>query len=153
MTRRACGAAAALCLLLCGCMERIPPLPDEPLVFTEGEFFPPEEESGYVTLEQEGKVYILYGIPKARLPLGGQTAVFGECLGTVEGNEQVHVFALAGEDSDVWLLVQDTVALMEPAVVFREIRSKGTVECPASVEPYGYEYWAEGTAEESGVTP
>lgn len=134
-------AAALLCaVVLTACGQRLPELPAEPAVYARGDFQPAGEESGYATVEKDGKVFIPYGVLRSRGLFSRLTDAFGPCLGYVEGDEADRIYALAGADTDVWLIEYYTAGVMENPVVLREVGSRGA-ETPAGVESLGYDYW------------
>ena len=134
-----------LAAMLSGC-GRIASLPAEPVCYTKGTFSPPQEDTGYCTVEYADKVYILYGSLKGRGVLGNISYAYGDCLGYVENDETDLIYALSGESADVWLIERDSEGFMSVPVVLREIHSKGLADIPDSVEPFGYAYWEENAA-------
>lgn len=143
MRRKICIALVlcTMCAALAGCGAKRQPLPTEPVIFQKGEFCPPGEESGYATVEYDGKRFILYGGIRPRGPLRDLSYAFGDCLGHVEGDENERIFALKGCSPDEWLIEYYEGGIMEQPMVMREIGTRGGSSLPDSVESFGYEYW------------
>ena len=143
MKRNVCGALT-LCLLLgllAGCGAKRQGLPAEPVIFQKGEFCPAGEESGYVTVEHDGKTFILYGSIRPKGALRDLSYAFGDCLGYVEGDENDRIFALKGSSAEEWLIESYQGGIMDQPMVLREIGTRGSGPLPDSVESFGYEYW------------
>ena len=127
--------------ILTGCGGRVYDLPDDPIVFKSGEFNPSNDD-GYVTVECNGKAYIMYGEIKSKGLLSDLSYAFGECLGYVEDDDAHRIYALAGESTEEWLIEYYCVGLMDPPpIVLREISAKGSDNIPDCVKPFGYDYW------------
>ncbi len=131
--------AAVLCAaVLAGCAVRIgngrKPLPENPAVFTQGEYVPEGEDTGYTTLENGGKVFVPYGNIRAAGPMRDVSYAYGDCLGYVEGDENDRLYALSDDPNGVWLIRFYEGGMMEVPTVFRELNDAGAV--PESVEPF-----------------
>ena len=128
-------------LFLTGCQKKFEELPDAPIIFKSGELNSGDEDTGYKTIEYDGKVYIMYGGIKAKGLLRNISYAYGECLGYVEDDESDRIYALADESTDEWLIEYNIDGFMENPVILREITAKDNSEIPASVESFGYDYW------------
>ena len=127
--------------ILTGCEGKVYDLPDNPIVFESGELNTDRNDE-YITIEHNGKVYIMYGEIKSKGLFSDLSYAFGECLGYVGVDESDRIYALAGESTDEWLIEYYYSGLMDPPpVVLREISAKGSDNIPDCVEPFGYNYW------------
>ena len=131
--------AAVLCgAVLAGCAVRIgngrEPLPENPAVFTQGQYIPEGEDTGYTTLENGGKVFIPYGNIRPAGPMRDLSYAYGDCLGYVSGDENDRVYALSDDPNGAWLIRFYEGGMMEVPMVFRELNDAGAV--PESVEPF-----------------
>ena len=127
--------AAAVCAgLLAGCGSGRKPLPENPAVFTQGQYVPEGEDTGYTTLENEGKVFIPYGSIRAAGPMRDLSYAYGDCLGYVKGNENDRLYALSDDPNGAWLIRFYEGGIMEQPMVFRELNDTGAV--PESVDPF-----------------
>ena len=128
-------------LILAGCQYVPYGLPEEPIVFKSGEFYPDNDDSGYRTVEYDDKVYIMYGGIKAIGLLRDISYACGVCLGYVEDDESERIYALVNESTDEWLIEYYVGGIMEQPIVLREISAKDNDRIPGSVEAFDYEYW------------
>jgi len=125
-------------LVLCagvpaGCGSGRKPLPENPAVFTQGTH---RAESGeeYTTIENDGKVFIPYGLVRAAGPMRDLSYAYGDCLGYVKGDENDRIYALIDDPDGAWLIRFYENGIMEQPMVFREVGDTGQV--PESVEPF-----------------
>lgn len=123
---------------LTGCQNKLDDLPDNPVVFKTGEL---NEDSGYRTIEHNGKVYIMYGNIKSKGLFRDVSYAYGDCLGYVEDDKSDRIYALDNHSTDEWLIEYNVDGMMEQPVVLREISSKGSNSIPDNVESLDYEYW------------
>ena len=127
--------AAVLCAgLLAGCGSGRKPLPENPAVFTQGQYVPEGEDTGYTTLENEGKVFIPYGLVRAAGPMRDLSYAYGDCLGYVSGDENERLYALSDDPGGAWIISFYENGIMEQPMVWRELNDNGPV--PESVEPF-----------------
>ena len=63
--------------------SRLKALPDNPIIFKSGELEVDDEDTGYRTVEYEGKRFIMYGKIKPNGLLGNINYAYGNCLGNV----------------------------------------------------------------------
>ena len=131
--------AAVLCAgVLAGCAVRIgtgrQPLPENPAVFTLGEYVPEGEDTGYTVLQNDGKVFLPYGTIRPAGPMRDLSYAYGDCLGYVEGDTNDRVYALSDDPGEAWLIRFYEGGIMEVPMVFREVNDTGPV--PESVEAF-----------------
>lgn len=142
MRKTICTALALCMLLLTACSSRRPPLPDEPVIYQQGEISPADEDAGYATVEHDGKVFVPYGILRGRGLFRDVSYAFGDCLGYIGDDSYTRIYALAGQSPEAWLIEFYEGGEMEQPVVLREIGTKGAA-APACVESLEYEIWKE----------
>ena len=63
--------------------NKLKALPDNPILFKSGELEVDDEDTGYRTVEYEGKRFIMYGKIKSNGLLGNINYAYGNCLGNV----------------------------------------------------------------------
>ena len=130
--------AAVLCAVaLAGCGNGRKPLPANPVIFTQGQYVPEGEDTGYTTLENEGKVFIPYGSIRPAGPMRDLSYAYGDCLGYVSGDENDRLYALSDDPNGAWLIRFYENGIMEQPMVFRELCDTGDV--PESVTPFADE--------------
>ena len=142
MKKRACAALALCTLLLIGCGSKLPPLPDDPVIFQRGEINPEGEDTGYVTVEHDGKVFVPYGILRGRGLFRDVSYAFGDCLGCMGDGSYAKIYALAGQSPEEWLIDFYEGGEMEQPMVYRELGTLGG-PVPECVESLEYEIWKE----------
>ena len=135
MFRNAIVWALLLTLLLSGCiLPASDPLPDDPVVFETDTL--EDGDGGYVTILWEGRVYAPYGVLTAQF----FSRSVGSCLGYVDGDVEVLVYALKGAHPEEYLVEYYRSGLMDNPMVFRALGTEG-IPIPDSVESLGYEIW------------
>ena len=132
---------AALCLTGCG-RDRYA-LPEKPVVFETGTFVNPDNpEDTFLSVEWDGRTYILFGIEK------GMTTHFGPCLGYVGDDKNERIFAAEGLPKEEYLIEYYVAGKMEQAVYLRCIDTKGN-PVPEQLESCGYPFWDDIPAAEA----
>ena len=121
--------------------NKLKALPDNPILFKSGELEVDDEDTGYRTVEYEGKRFIMYGKIKPNGLLGNINYAYGNCLGYVDDDKLDRIYALNGESTDEWLIEYYVTGIMEEPVILREITTKNKKEIPSSVESFDYDYW------------
>ena len=139
MRRTIFGAALAMCLLLTACGSLRQPLPEDPVVFTRGEYFKEGLDSPYSTVEHEGKVFLPYGSIRPKGPFRSVAYAFGDCLGYVEGDTNDRLYVLKGSSPEEWLISFYENGMMEMPLVYREVNVP-RAETPDCVESLGWEW-------------
>lgn|GEM_PF-5221155 len=142
MRKTICIALALCALLLTACASRLPPLPDDPVIYRQGEITTTDEDTGCVTAEYGGKVFATYGVLRGRGIFRDISYAFGDCLGHVEGDENQRIYALAGQSPEEWLIEFYEGGMMEAPMVLRELGTLGG-PVPECVESLQYEIWKE----------
>lgn len=122
-----CAAVAA------GCGNGRMPLPENPAVFTQGTHRAENGEE-YATIENDGKVFIPYGLVRAAGPMRDLSYAYGDCLGYVKGDENDRIYALSDNPDGTWLIRFYENGMMEQPMVWRALGDTGDV--PESVEPF-----------------
>jgi len=121
--------ALFLCLILlalAGCAKRIDySLPDDPVEFIADTFTNPADENDeHLSLEYNGRVYILYG--KLKSSIDGNDV--GKCVGyyVQDGRkmEDVRFFLLADDENAIFLVSMDTAGVMNQLDFFRAVDTK-----------------------------
>ncbi len=141
----------AICLLIVGIIggivvginknNKLKALPDKPIIYKSGKLEVDDEDTGYKTVEYEGKKFIMYGKIKPKDLLGNINYAYGNCLGYVDDDNSDRIYALNGESTDEWLIEYYVTGIMEEPVILREITTKNKKEIPSSVESFDYDYW------------
>lgn len=127
--------AAVLCAnLLTGCGNGRKPLPENPAVFTRGEYVPEGEDTGCTVLQNGDKVFMPYGLIAPRGVRRDLSYAYGDCLGYVSGDENDRVYALSDDPNGAWLIRFYEGGVMEQPMVYRELNDTGAV--PESVTPF-----------------
>lgn len=100
----------AICLLIVGIIggivvginknNKLKALPDNPIIYKSGELEVDDEDTGYKTVEYEGKRFIMYGKIKPKGLLGDINYAYGNCLGYVDDDNSDRIYALNGESTD-----------------------------------------------------
>lgn len=123
-----CAAVAA------GCGNGRMPLPENPAVFTQGTHRAENGEE-YATIENDGKVFIPYGLVRAAGPMRDLSYAYGDCLGYVKGDENDRIYALSDDPTGGgWIIRYYMNGIMEQPMAYRELNAAGDV--PESVEPF-----------------
>lgn len=131
--------AAVLCIgVLAGCAVRVgngkQPLPANPTIYTQGEYVPEGEDTGYTVLQNEGKVFAPYGNIRSAGPMRDLSYAYGDCLGYVEGDVNDRIYALSDDPDGAWLIRAYHGGVMDVPMVFREVNDTGPV--PESVAAF-----------------
>lgn len=120
--------------------NKLKALPDNPILFKSGELEVDDEDTGYRTVEYEGKKFIMYGKIKPKGLLGNINYAYGKCLGYVDDDKLDRIYALNGESTDEWLIEYYMTGIMEEPVILREITTKNKKEIPSNVESFDYDF-------------
>jgi len=121
--------------------NKLKALPDNPILFKSGELEVDDEDTGYRTVEYQGKRFIMYGKIKPNGLLGNNNYAYGNCLGYVDDDKSDRIYALNDESTDEWLIEYYVTGIMEEPVILREITTKNIKEIPSNVESLDYDYW------------
>jgi hypothetical protein len=139
-------AAAALLLVSAACGRRIDyELPESPVAFHTGSFVnPADSDDTYLSIEYNGRTYIVYGTLKSSVH-GGDV---GKCLGYVvqDGGvrEDERIFLLNADPAANYLVRFCVGGFMEQPDFFRALDTKGKmINTPPFIESLKYSFWAE----------
>ena len=127
--------------LLSGCKNKLKELPEKPIVFSTGELNIAGEDTGYKSVINNDKVYIMYGGIKPKGLFRDNSYAYGECLGYINNDKNDRIYELKDADSNEWLIEYIVDGMMEVPIVLREITTKDDNKIPESVESFDYDYW------------
>ena len=142
--RAAIFLAAAFLFVLSGCGRRIDyGLPATPIEFHTGTFVnPADSDDTYLSIEYDGRTYIMYGTLKSRID--GDD--LGKCLGYIVQDGTVmkdtRIFLL-NADPDANYLVRFSIGgIMDQPDFFRALDTKGkTISTPGYIQSLDYSFW------------
>ena len=134
---------ACILLMITGCGNGFPVLPDNPIVFHAGTFVNPEdEEDTFSSIEYDGRSYILYGALKGRISKSDIESCLGFIVQDGEKMADVRVYRLKADPDANYLVEYLTEGEMEQLTFLRAIDTAGEeIYTPPFIDDLGYQFW------------
>ena len=142
--RTAVFVAAAFLLCLAGCGKRIDyELPEKPIEFHTGTFMnPADPDDSYLSIEYDGRTYIIYGTLKNQIDGDDVGACLGYIIQDGVSMKDSRIFLLNADPDANFLVRVSTGGMMEQPDFFRALDTKGKTICaPRCVQSLDYSFW------------